>query len=157
MSTQAIRVADPGATPELARQVTAADVVLGDRIIGTGQVATSATSIQVTGSYEWPPDAPAVVRFSFDFTIVTANSCEVAVEWPGLIPAIPRTRASYIMLLLMGRADFLITTPAGDHVTAAFMGPFGQPEITTALQVAVATANGAASQSLIFRYKDAGS
>ncbi|HET7230823.1 MAG TPA: hypothetical protein VFJ16_12515 [Longimicrobium sp.] len=51
----------------------------------------------------------------------------------------------------MARPDFLITTPAGDHITAAFLGPMGHPEITTALQVSVGTANASASQSLLFR------
>ena len=153
MSTPAIHVADPTVTPELAHVVHAVGVIHGDRRIGSGELVQLPTGIKVTGSYEWPPDAPAVVRFEFDFTILSQNTCEVAVNWPGLVPPIAKTRASYIMLLLMARPDFLITTPAGDHVTAAFLGPMGHPEITTALQVAVATANGAASQSLVFRYE----
>jgi hypothetical protein len=152
MSTPAIQVADPNVVPTLPQAVQPVTVILGDQQIGTGEVVNTHTGIRVTGHYQWPPDAPAEVGFLFDFVIQSANTCEVAVSWPGLIPEIPQTRAGYIMLLLMARPDFLITTPSGDHITAAFLGPFGHPEITTALQVSVAIASGAASQSLVFRY-----
>lgn len=152
MSTPAIHVADPNVTPELAQVVQPVSVIFGNQQIGAGQLVTTPSNINVTGHYQWPPDAPAEVEFSFDFHILSSNTCTVEVDWPGLVPTIDKTPASYIMLLLMARPEFLITTPKGDKVNAAFLGPYGQPQITTDLQVAVASQSSAASVSLLFHY-----
>ncbi|HET7460412.1 MAG TPA: hypothetical protein VFJ82_04155 [Longimicrobium sp.] len=152
MSTPAVHIADPTVAPKLEQMVQPVTVVHGDTAIGRGELVTTPVSINVRGSYQWPPDAPAEIPFTFDFVIHTQNTCDVAVDWPGLVPEIPKTLSSYFMVLVLARPGFLITTPAGDHVNATFMGPPHQPEITNALSVAVTTANGAASRSLVFQY-----
>ncbi|HEU0055154.1 MAG TPA: hypothetical protein VFQ39_18335 [Longimicrobium sp.] len=126
-------------------------IFLSDRI-GGGDLVTTDASIRVAGHYQWPPDAPAEVRFSFDFQILTSDLCDVAVDWPGLLRGpIGPTKASYIMLLVMARPQFFITTPDGAHITVTYVGPFGQPEIVTGIQVAVASASADHSVSLLFR------
>jgi hypothetical protein len=151
MSTP-IQVADPNVTPQLPSVDHPVTVLfLSDRI-GSGNLVTTGTDIGVTGHYQWPPDAPAEVRFSFNFRILSPNTCDVAVNWPGLLrQPIGPTKASYITLLLMARPQFLITTPDGAHISVTYLGPFGQPEIVTGLQVAVANANADHSVSLVFQ------
>ena len=153
MSTP-ITIADPNATTTLAQDTRNVDVVFGDRRIGAGTMTTAASGIVVEAHYQWPPDAPAEVRATFVFDILSSNTCKVEVDWPGLLARpIPLQDASYIMLLLMARPDFVIATPGGDRVTAVFVGPMGQPEIATGLQVSAALADGSSSASLLFRYQ----
>jgi hypothetical protein len=148
-----IHVADPSATPRLSEAVQAVSVIhLSDRI-GSGTLTITQDGFEVTGIYNWPPRSIAEVQFSFRFHVLSPNTCTVEVDWPGLLPEIGPTDASYLTLLLMGRPEYSISTPAGDHVNATFLGPFGQPEITTSLQVAAATGSGDASVSLLFRYE----
>ena len=117
MSTP-ITIADPNATPSLAQDTRNVDVIFGDRQIGVGTMTTAASGIVVNAHYQWPPDAPAEVRATFVFDILSSNTCKVEVDWPGLLSQrIPLQDASYIMLLLMARPDFVIATPGGDRVT----------------------------------------
>ena len=150
----AIQVADPDVTPGLAEVAAqAVTVVHGTDSIGRGELATTESRIDVTGSYQWPPDAPAEVQFLFSFQILSSSTCNVTVDWPGLLPKeIGPVQAGYIMLLLEARPQFNIFLPDGGNVTATFVGPFGQPEIVTAFQVAVGGPNGEYSQALSFRY-----
>lgn len=152
MST--IQVANPDVTPALAASVQPVEVIHGTDSIGSGQIVTTPSRLDVSGHYQWPPDAPAEVGFTFSFEILSPNTCNVSVNWPGLLPKeIGPTKASYIMLLLMARPQFLITTPDGVHVNATYVGPFGHPEIVTALQVGVGGPEGDYSQALSFRYE----
>ena len=139
-------------TTVIAAADTPVHVLFGDRHIGDGVAEVTPSQIRVTGHYEWPPDAPAVVRFAFSFRILGEDTGELAVDWPGLSRPIPPTLASYFMALLLGRPDFMITTRDGDHATIAFVGPMGHPEITTGMQVTVTDAGATAGASLLFRF-----
>jgi len=152
MST--IQVANPDVTPQLSDVTQPVAVIHGSDTIGSGTVVTTASRLDVTGHYQWPVDAPAEVQFQFSFEILSSNTCNVTVNWPGLLPGeVGPTKASYIMLLLMARPQFLITTPDGVHINATYVGPFGHPEIVTALQVGVGGPAGDYSQMLSFRYE----
>lgn len=151
MSTP-LAVAEPGT--QLTQDSRPVDVVYADRTIGSGTMTTTESGIEVNAHYQWPPDAPAEVRASFVFDILTSDTCKVEVNWPGLLARpIPLQEAGYIMLLLMARPDFVISTQGGDHVGAVFIGPMGQPEISTGLQVSATLADGSSSASLVFRYQ----
>jgi len=151
MST--IQVANPDVTPQLAQATQPVTVIHGSDTIGSGQIATLATRLDVTGHYQWPVDAPAEVQFLFSFEILSSNTCNVTVNWPGLLPkVIGPTQATYIMLLLEARPQFIIFTPGGVNIGVTYVGPFGQPEIVTALQVGVGGPNGDYSQALSFQY-----
>lgn len=151
----AYEIPDRTVTPKLA----AADaqpviVVHGSDSIGRGELVMTDTRIDITGSYTWPPDAPAEVRFVFTFQILSSSTCNVHVDWPGLLPKeIGPVEAGYIMLLLEARPQFLVFLPDGGNLTITYVGPFGHPEIVTALQVAVGGPNGEYSQVLNFRYE----
>ncbi|MFL5382058.1 MAG: hypothetical protein ACJ8GN_06050 [Longimicrobiaceae bacterium] len=149
----AFQVADPNVTPTLAADSQPVTVIRGTDAIGHGALVVAAGGIDVTGSYQWPPDAPAEVRFAFSFEILSSSTCNVHVDWPGLLPTvIGPVQAGYIMLLLEARPQFLIFLPDGGNVGATFVGPFGQPEIVTALQVGVGGPEGKYSQMLNFQY-----
>jgi hypothetical protein len=150
----AYQVADPNVTPKLAQaDAQAVTVVHGTDPIGQGELVMTETRIDITGSYQWPPDAPAEVRFVFTFQILSSSTCNVNADWPGLLPKeIGPVEAGFIMLLLEARPQFLVFLPDGGNMTITYVGPFGQPEIVTALQVAVGGPNGEYSQMLSFRY-----
>jgi len=151
----AFQVADPNVTPTLtAAETQPVTVIHGTDSIGSGELAVTASRIDVTGHYQWPPDAPAEVQFVFSFEILTSSTCNVQVDWPGLLPTvIGPVQAGYIMLLLEARPQFLIFLPDGGNVSATFVGPFGQPEIVTALQVGVGGPEGKYSEMLNFHYE----
>ena len=129
-------------------------VVHGTDSIGRGDLVMTETRIDVTGSYQWPPDAPAEVRFLFGFEILTDSTCNLTMDWPGLLPApIPQTECGYTELLLEARPQFLIFVPDGSLVTATFLGPFGFPGIVTAFTVGITGPEGKYSQGLNFRYE----
>jgi hypothetical protein len=150
----AYQVADSNVTPKLAQaDAQAVTVVHGTDSIGRGELVMTETRIDVTGSYQWPPNAPAEVRFVFTFQILSSSTCNVHADWPGLLPnEIGPVEAGYIMLLLEARPQFLVFLPDGGNLTITYVGPFGQPQIVTALQVAVGGPNGEYSQMLSFRY-----
>ena len=141
--------------PIVAAADTPVHVLFGDRHIGDGVAEVTPSLIRVTGHYEWPPDAPAVVQFAYSFRILGESTGELAVDWPGLSKPIPPTLASYFRALLLGRPEFLVTTREGDHSTIAFVGPMGYPEITTGMQVSVTDAGATVGASLLFRFDPA--
>jgi hypothetical protein len=146
--------ADSSATTQLVQEAHAVSVVYADQDIGSGQLTMTPDGIRVEGRYEWPIDAPALVWFSFTFDILTENACRVEVRWPDLLRGqIPLQDARYHRVSFRARPDFLISTPAGDRVTAEFVGPMGRPELANGLQVSVALAGGSSSASLLFRYQ----
>lgn len=129
-------------------------VVHLDQTIGSGEVQATATNISVTGSYEWPPDAPAEIPFSFQIQLTGESTCAVAVDWPELLPAeISAPDAVYLAILVLGRTGLLITTPKGDTVSFFYTGPMGKPGITTGFQVSVTEKDPAGSAVLTFRYR----
>lgn len=149
-----IQIADPRTAPKLAHDAQAVTVIHLNQKIGSGKLTSTESGLAVHGSYQWPPDAPAEVRFSFVFTPLSENTCTVEVNWPGLLSRrIPEEKASYFMLLLMARPEYVISTSSGDNVTATFMGPMGHPEITTALQVNATISDASSSASLVFRFE----
>jgi len=139
---------------EFASQTKAVDVFFLDRRIGGGQSVSTPQGVAVQGSYQWPPDAPAEVRFSFDVKLLTDTVCGVEVSWPGLLAKpIADPAALYIAILVLGRAALAITTHNGDHISFAYSGPPSQPELVTGFQVSVMEASPGNSAALTFRYQ----
>lgn len=128
-------------------------VWFGGKSIGAGTAAFTADAVNLEGSYQWPPEAPAEVRFAFDLKILTEDVCSVAVNWPGLLPeAIHDPAASYFSLLILARVELLITTHAGDSINFVYTGPPADPEITTGFQISVLEPGATSPAALAFRF-----
>lgn len=135
---------------DAAQQVT---VIHLDKPIGTGKAISLKDGIEITGTYTWPPDAPAEIPFAFAMVLLSPKTCAIKVTWPGLLPkSIGSDQATYFMILLAGRPQFIINTPQGDGVNVAYMGPFEDPSVTTGIQVTAVDSGMSSSASLIFKF-----
>ena len=126
-----------------------AQVSVLDHPIGTATVLGTSKGIAVKGHYEWPPDAPAEVGFSFAVDLVTQNTCKLDVDWPGLLASpIHDPAATFISILVLGRPGLLITA-GKNNVSFFYTGPFGSP-VVTGCQISVTEPNSSAVMVLRF-------
>lgn len=125
-----------------------------DKSIGSGTAVAAPETMAVKGHYQWPLDAPAEIMMSFFLKLVTENTCDVEVDWPGLLPSpIKAQGASYWMWLLMARPVINVQTQEGDLIVFSYTGPPNNPEQVTGFQISVSLNGAQHSTSLTFVYQ----
>lgn len=125
-----------------------------DKSIGSGTAIGASETTTVKGHYQWPLDAPAEVMMSFFLKLVTENTCDVEVDWPGLLPApIKAQGASYWVWLLLARPVINVQTKDGDLIVFSYTGPPNDPEKVTGFQISVSLNNAQHSTALTFVYQ----
>ena len=130
------------------------DVIHNSVSIGSGTAEMEGERLAITGSYEWPPDAPAEVAFSFHLELRQDRTCSIEVDWPGLLPnRIADDQASYFILLILARPQInVFNQDQTFHATVFFQGPPNQPPVVNAISIGVQESSPPASPSLLFRY-----
>ena len=125
--------------PQAAAQ--SVEMIYLDQKIGNGRAEILPSNFTIEGSFEWPPDAIAIVQGLFHLRLTSDKTCSVEASYPGLLHhAISAREASYFTILIGARPQFNVTTPDGDFLVFGTTGPFGDPERVTGYQLGIQAA-----------------
>lgn len=120
--------------------------------IGQARLAGKAGELNIAGSYEWPPDAPAEAPFAFDLTLLQDARCRIGLDWPGLLPQpIQDELAPYqIVVGPVYEWKLIVTTRQDDLVVVSYLTDPVDPNKVEGMHIEVVQANAEAASNLSF-------